>query len=136
MKRSQQGFTLIELVVVIVLLGIVGAVATARFQDLSAAAEDAAVDGIAAELSSAAAINYAASAVPGGTPAVDLSTDTTCDATGGANDVEDLFQSGVLPADFTFTGNVNCAAAAAGATFTCVVTRGAATANATIICTG
>lgn len=136
MKRLQQGFTLIELVVVLVLLGILGAAATARYQDLSAAAEAAAVSGIAAELSSASAINFAAGSVPGGAPDVDLIVDTTCNATGGTDDVEDLFQSGNLPAGFTFAGAVDCAAAAAGDTFTCVVSRGAATANATIICTG
>jgi MSHA pilin protein MshA len=63
MKRSQQGFTLIELVVVIVLLGIVGAVATARFQDLSGEALAAAQQGIAAEIQSSSAINYAKEAV-------------------------------------------------------------------------
>ena len=59
MAKKQAGFTLIELVVVLVLLGIVGAVATARFQDLSGEARIAARDGIAAEIQSGSAINYA-----------------------------------------------------------------------------
>ncbi|HEX5054887.1 MAG TPA: prepilin-type N-terminal cleavage/methylation domain-containing protein [Gammaproteobacteria bacterium] len=59
MKTKQQGFTLIELVVVIVVLGIIGAVATAKFQDLSVEAADAAVQGVAAEISSGGALNMA-----------------------------------------------------------------------------
>lgn len=60
MKTLQQGFTLIELVVVIVILGILGAVAVPRFVDLSSEAEVAAIQGMAGAISSGMAINYAA----------------------------------------------------------------------------
>jgi len=74
--KQQSGFTLIELVVVIVLLGILGAAATAKFQDLSAEARAAAIQGIAAEMQSGSAINYAKKAVSPG--ATGLATVASC----------------------------------------------------------
>lgn len=59
MNRQQGGFTLIELVMVIVILGILAATAIPRFVNLQGDAQQAAVDGIAGALGSASAINYA-----------------------------------------------------------------------------
>lgn len=58
--NKQTGFTLIELVMVIVILGVLAAVALPKFVDLKGDAQQAAVDGVAGALSSAAAVNYAA----------------------------------------------------------------------------
>jgi MSHA pilin protein MshA len=59
MVRNQKGFTIIELVVVIVILGILAAVAFPKFQDLSGDAKQAVVNGAKAALVSAAVISYA-----------------------------------------------------------------------------
>lgn len=59
MKRTQRGFTLIELIMVIVILGILSAFALPKFADLSSSAEDASVEGAQASVRSSAAIAHA-----------------------------------------------------------------------------
>lgn len=59
MVSRQQGFTIIELVVVIVILGILAAVAFPKFQDLTGDARTAVVNGVAGALKSSAVILFA-----------------------------------------------------------------------------
>lgn len=58
-----KGFTLIELIAVIVILGVIAATAVPRFVDLSQAARQASVEAVAGNLGSASALNYAAALV-------------------------------------------------------------------------
>ena len=81
--RAQKGFTLIELVMVIVILGILAAFALPRFADFSNDARVATLDGAIGAVKSAAAIAHARYLADGTTPStlsldgVNVTMDTT-----------------------------------------------------------
>src|SRR5436190_13425432 len=64
-KSAQKGFTLIELIITIVIIGVLAAVAIPKFQNLSGDAEKGVAAGVGASLASASSVNYARSVVPG-----------------------------------------------------------------------
>ncbi|MBF0626875.1 MAG: prepilin-type N-terminal cleavage/methylation domain-containing protein [Magnetococcales bacterium] len=118
----QAGFTLIELIMVIVILGILAAVAVPKFTDLSGEAEVAAANGVFAGAQSAASTNFAANRAGKNLPLITDATKLT-DAMDG------------IPTGWTVSGN-NLSYAGKATTYTITVAAETATTRATLTKTG
>ena len=120
LRSSIKGFTLIELVIVIAIIGILSAVAIPKFIDLSSNAQTAATTAIAGALGSANASNYAARKL---SSSLGVAV-TNCTSLSSALE-------GGLPTGYTITS----AAVAAGVSVTCTLT-GPGSTTATFTATG
>lgn len=75
MKHPQKGFTLIELVVVITILGILASFAIPRFAGLETSARTAAINGLAGSIRAASALAHSVALVTGSSSSESITMD-------------------------------------------------------------
>lgn len=96
LTNKQKGFTLLEVVVVIAVLGVLSAVATPKIIGFAGDAREVSIKSVAAELTTASDINYTTR----GTDSSKGITIAMC------SDIEGALEDEALPTGYTFGGTI------------------------------
>lgn len=120
MNKRESGFTLIELIMVIVILGILATTAIPKFFNLKSDAQTAALKGVAGALEAASSVNYASRSI-GNSKGTKVAN---------CQDVKNTLQGGL--SGYTIT----TLAISSGSTKNCIVTQSDGGTTATFVAIG
>lgn len=135
--KREEGFTLIELILVIIVLGILAVSALPMFYDVSTQARNSTIDGIEGSVNGGLSMKWGQDLANGTDPTTFTDLDGLADGTnctGSSACFNLIVDGGISDGNWTKTNDTTYAYSDGSVTATCTFTAATATASGTFVC--